>query len=384
MLSNRSADMMPLSTNPLNLTIYQGQKQPLPEERLKQVKIFLADEDYHRNLNFRQKLDDIEKYLEFLELNHYKADGDEQNCLLRDIKEMIDVHKAWIRKATEVPSMSFSTGRFSHRNRLLDLIRNFKKRNEIVNTKAPKLSRELALSSAPALHKCIDEKDRLPSPDPFLYTKQVAEIRRRQDTVAAKLRVNSPALNFNGPYTPLADELRIVAIGDRVQNHKQISAIRDFNGRVNAAAGSIIDIAQPLHPEAELTEIHAARLLQKQIITENNHNWGNRAPNHSKLWGFADGVQKSKTFFSLDRWPLELQTPEQRDKMRQGGPKPYPWAKTASSNRKLLKGKNVIARDPNERYVPGETIFPFGETQIQAAFKSQKISDLLANGKQIA
>jgi hypothetical protein len=73
--------------------------------------------------------------------------------------------------------------------------------------KAPKLSQ--ALIPGPAIHMCREKKDRPSSLDPFLYTKQTAEIRRRQDAEAEQIRTEEEIsvwkqprpINFNGPYT---------------------------------------------------------------------------------------------------------------------------------------------------------------------------------------
>jgi len=183
--------------------IYRGQPQPDPDERLAQIRIFLADEDYHRTLQFRQRLAEIEKYIIFLEKNDYEFDKQ----LLKRIKEMIHVHKKWINRAMQAPSTSYLFTRYTHKNRLLGLVKDIKRRAAIARVKAPKLSQNLF--PGPALHKCIEKEERPVSPDPFLYTKQLAEIRRQQDAESERILdqernsvLQEPVpTNFNGPYT---------------------------------------------------------------------------------------------------------------------------------------------------------------------------------------
>jgi hypothetical protein len=194
---------MAVSGKPAKTSIFQGRPLPDPEERLIQAKIFLADEDYHRCLNFKQRLVDIEAYVAFLGENDW--DGDVQ--LLKHIRQMIDVHKHWIKKATQMPPTSLNFAQYTHKNRLLGLVKNDKRRAEIGRVKASRLSQDLI--PGPAIHKCIEEGERPASPDPFLYTKQLAETRRRRDSGAERILERGSTVvwqvpvpvNFNGPYT---------------------------------------------------------------------------------------------------------------------------------------------------------------------------------------
>ena len=198
LFENMSAPEIQKTTN-----IYRGRPQPDPDERLAQIRIFLADEDYHRTLQFVQRLAEIEKYIVFLEKNDYEFDKQ----LLKRIKEMIGVHKKWIKRATQAPSTSYIFTRYTHKNRLLGLVKDSKRRAALARVKAPKLSQNLI--PGPALHKCMEKEERPASPDPFLYTKQLAEIRRRQDAEAERILdqeqnavLQEPIpTNFNGPYT---------------------------------------------------------------------------------------------------------------------------------------------------------------------------------------
>jgi hypothetical protein len=88
---------------PKKLRVFRGHEQPDPVVRLQQAKNFLSDEDFHRALNFKEKMHDIEAYVEYLEENKYQDDGK----LMKTIKEMIEVHKDWIREATQEFGFSF-------------------------------------------------------------------------------------------------------------------------------------------------------------------------------------------------------------------------------------------------------------------------------------
>jgi hypothetical protein len=78
--------------------IYMGRPQPDPYEHLAQIRIFLADEDYHRTLQFAQRLTVIEKYVAFLKENGNEIDKQ----LLKRIKITISAHKKWITRATQI------------------------------------------------------------------------------------------------------------------------------------------------------------------------------------------------------------------------------------------------------------------------------------------
>jgi hypothetical protein len=103
---------------------YKGRPQLDADERLAQIRIFLADEDYYRTLRFTQKLAEIEEYVAFLERNKYKV----RTEVLERVKEMIGVHKNWIKRATQAPSSSYIFTQYVHKNRLLGLVKDRKRR----------------------------------------------------------------------------------------------------------------------------------------------------------------------------------------------------------------------------------------------------------------
>jgi hypothetical protein len=130
----READFLLLS-KPVN--VFRGREQPEPSVRLGQAKIFLADEDYYRYKDFEQKMLEIEDYVKFLEKNRHHGD----EGLIREIKNMIYVHKEWIKKATEPTRVTLNPPRVDISNRLLNLVKDPERRAAISNVKAPKISR---------------------------------------------------------------------------------------------------------------------------------------------------------------------------------------------------------------------------------------------------
>ncbi len=191
---------------PVDINVFRGHTQPAPKERLEEALIFLADEDYHRYLDFQHKLAQIEAYVDFLEMAKHTGDF----YLLKQVRESINVHKDWIKRATEVPPISFHFAQFNHQNRLLHLIRDPRKRQVVENIKASKIP--LDISSGPALHINIDEEEKqkreiedmerngIGNTDPFFHTKEMAKIRRRLGHMALETRVKDAPTNFNGPY----------------------------------------------------------------------------------------------------------------------------------------------------------------------------------------
>lgn len=81
---------------------------------------------------------------------------------------MIDVHKHLIKKATEVPPISFTIAKYTHRNRLLSLVKNDKRLAEIARVETPKLPQDLF--PGPAIHKCINKGQKHVDPEPFQDT----------------------------------------------------------------------------------------------------------------------------------------------------------------------------------------------------------------------
>jgi hypothetical protein len=358
----READFLLLS-KPVN--VFRGREQPEPSVRLGQAKIFLADEDYYRYKDFEQKMLEIEDYVKFLDKNRHHGD----EGLIREIKNMIYVHKEWIKKATEPTRVTLNPPRVDISNRLLNLVKDPERRAAISNVKAPKISRELA-RNAPAIHGTLDQVD----PDPFMYTKQLAQIRREQQERWARVRkgTGTPP-NYNGPYIPT---MHVDDGGNQVSSTPTPEAKVYLEETMDSQLSELLaDLFEPLPPGESLSIKDAARELQKAVIEEHHLNHDTRNPNFAELWAFAaDRKTPATQFFSLDRWPPQLQTEERQKQIGESGPvRPPPVEKA-------VPGPEPV-RDPRERYVRGSAVFPFGETPQQAAIKGAQISNALKDGK---
>ncbi|QSZ30852.1 hypothetical protein DSL72_000410 [Monilinia vaccinii-corymbosi] len=82
----KSVDLPP---NPA--TTFKGHEQPPVNERLEQIKVFLADEDANRCLDFKDKLKEIQEYLAHIELHNIPRDW----RLFKDAKVMTDTQADW-------------------------------------------------------------------------------------------------------------------------------------------------------------------------------------------------------------------------------------------------------------------------------------------------
>jgi hypothetical protein len=134
----------------------------------------------------------------------------------------------------------------------------------------------------------------------------------------------------------------------------------------------------PASQKSSLSEENPAYLLQKEIIVESHRNWDTRAPNFSKLWAFAAEIEKPKQFFTLNRWPPQLQTDERQNEIRQSGPVPESPKPLPRTERDIMYPK------PGEKIYPGETFFPFGETPTQQAILAYEIDKDLAEGNRFS
>lgn len=483
--------------------MFRGGAQSNPKDRLAQARIFLADEDYYRNLRFTEKLADIAAYIVFLEKYKYKR----EEKLIKDIKEMIWVHKCWITEATQPPILNLKFAKFDHKNRLIGLIKDPRKRRTIAHIKAPQQPNRLSksLDPGPATHMTIDdwsarngEQKRPTSPNPFLYSKKVAQFRRAQNSIATaawvlytgrashEVRPVPAPSNLNGPYIPLYDESRedlsqrldlllgvvqnlrdvdtpgsnpllqsVITIidsvgakgninarsatlatadmdmlerlyntkdlgevktvhllpdqkaveeaarkvnsnilslkrllGDEVDSDplisKEIPTIRAVEEEVqNTMMTSLIGLAEPLSPGQPISGKEASRLLQKQLIAESHCSVEERKPNFSEIWAYGADIQTPKNFFSLDRWPLELQTIERHREILESGPE-RPSLENIRKKRQAgrwLDQEKERNGDPKETYIHGKPYFEFGETAFQEKALSWQIEQNLANGE---
>lgn len=157
---------------------------------------------------------------------------------------------------------------------------------------------------------------------------------------------------------------------------------------------SLIGIARSLAGpnSSRLTEAQAAELVQAKIVEEHNRNWDERrAPKWSKLWAFANSKPK-KIYFSLDRWPLQLQTQERQNQIRsiklKPAVSPEMMEKMARTNQdenldwiQWRDHKRVRDWKNREKWYRGEASFPFGETVWQQAWLSHEFDKDLKDSK---
>jgi hypothetical protein len=80
--------------------LFRGHPQPPVDHRLKQARIFLADEDINRNLDFKRKLAEIDEYLNHITSEHLNCNA----FLFQEVKTMVDVHKDWIPRMDRPPA----------------------------------------------------------------------------------------------------------------------------------------------------------------------------------------------------------------------------------------------------------------------------------------
>ncbi|ESZ97265.1 hypothetical protein SBOR_2339 [Sclerotinia borealis F-4128] len=84
-------DKAPAVQPPDPATTFRGYDQPPVNERLEQIKIFLADEDANRCLDFKDKLSQIQDYLAHVEKHDLPRDWK----LFKDAKVMTDIQADW-------------------------------------------------------------------------------------------------------------------------------------------------------------------------------------------------------------------------------------------------------------------------------------------------
>lgn len=78
---------------------FKGHPQPPPDDRLREAKNYLADEDVNRNLDFRGRLAQIDQYTKDLEEKKYECD----RKLLQDVKTMAKVQREWMDYHMDAP-----------------------------------------------------------------------------------------------------------------------------------------------------------------------------------------------------------------------------------------------------------------------------------------
>lgn len=288
--------------NPFDVKKFKGYAQPAPKERLEQAVIYLADEDYFRRPNFQHELDDIEAYVEFLEV----AKHTEDRVLLKRVRQSIEVHRHWI-KNKEVKPIDFHFARFNHHNRLIHLIKDNRMRQLVEDIKAPKIP--LDIISGPALHKNIDEEQKqkgekaeikrygILTTSPFFHTKQMDRIRRRLDSLAHSKKMKDAPANFNDPYISRLEDRHIIkakwtALEDVV---KKIEKTRTHTAR--PFLDKIWEIMMDGYKEKKTSEqVTQADINLLLVLTETSwHSYGNNPP---KILDLSNRFADSFMFFA--------------------------------------------------------------------------------------
>lgn len=80
--------------------MYKGHPQPSVDERLKEARNFLADEDVNRCLDFKAKLAQIDQFLQHVEEKNLPRN----KYLFGDVKAMVDVQKDWTDRMDKPPA----------------------------------------------------------------------------------------------------------------------------------------------------------------------------------------------------------------------------------------------------------------------------------------
>jgi hypothetical protein len=209
-----------------------------------------------------------------------------------------------------------------------------------------------------------------------------------------------PQSQFGEIALKLGLEIRHVAerlAHDGISSGEQSPAAAAQEAYINAKISpkeSLLGIAGSLAKpdDRPLTEARAAELLQAKVIEESNRNWDERrAPKWPRLWAFANNKPKA-TYFSLDRWPLELQTKERQDTIRNTALKPATAPENLNKRKKEKVDDLLAARQGidakmikdwrnREKWYRGEATFPFGETPWQQAWLSHEIDNDLKESK---
>lgn len=157
---------------------------------------------------------------------------------------------------------------------------------------------------------------------------------------------------------------------------------------------TVVEMAEPLSEAIDtsgMTNERAAQLLQNKVIQEQHENKGPREPDFAKLWAWAKPLSEARAgpkFFSLDRWPLELQKHEKQVEILATGPDTLPETPEIgdlSGRYPVLedianKEIPVKSKESRETFYPGECFFPFAETPFQEAYQAWQIEEQLKDG----
>ena len=154
--------------------------------------------------------------------------------------------------------------------------------------------------------------------------------------------------------------------------------------------GITLDRSINLHDERDVRH-H----LLMMVIEENVWNVESFFPHYSILWDFAASrimiERRLRIYFSVNRWPLVMQTPARQLAIKKWAPIEDP-APVVGKKRKRIdpendeewwraQGVEFFKDPPRERHIKGPTYFPFGETPFQQEILSRKLAYDLKDGK---
>lgn len=153
----------------------------------------------------------------------------------------------------------------------------------------------------------------------------------------------------------------------------------------------------------EMTENRAGGILQDIILNEINVCDEDGRLDYKKLWTFAEGrSERTKQYFSLDRWPVEVQNSNRREQILASGPRMHRSDRERGNEShghqapsedddddddddgNNPRGDGVIdvtVGRPRQRHIKGPRRFPFGETPLQELMLSRRMELDLADGK---
>lgn len=161
---------------------------------------------------------------------------------------------------------------------------------------------------------------------------------------------------------------------------------------------TLVDLASTyITPDmVERTEAQASDILRELIVQEINRCDENYTLDYEKLWAFAERrTEPTKQYFSLNRWPVEVQTPYRQEQILASGPRldrsgrreatGSPGYDTSSSDDDdNSQGDRVIdsrTNSPKQRHIRGSGRFPFGETALQELVLSRRMERDLVGGR---
>jgi len=161
-----------------------------------------------------------------------------------------------------------------------------------------------------------------------------------------------------------------------------------------------------LDPEAEEQAMEAVALgiIRHRIIQENHRNLSMlgrgrdvackrpdsstssaRVRDHNWDWASVEVRGKARRFFSLDRWPLELQSEEARGRIRRDDDVDPKMVFDAAAEDPIpgecFRPKfRRYGEDERLRHRPGPAVYPIGDTPLQKRVVRNMLQDRVAKG----